>query len=193
MESFGISAAKCACAYSLIRYGVSYLASNLSASIIVVCNLADIDNDSAVQRLLFPFVFLTFTKLYSNEFARYKEHLHGEEKKHVINHRDDVPTQIPSLSFDIQNLRHCNNLVHIQCIVVQMSSLLLVCWIVAPLADIDSVFQWDGDPFTITQLLLTIVVFMNGVVTLYALLHQPVNAKSSAQLKRPLLSVMFEL
>ena len=46
---------------------------------------------------------------------------------------------------------------------------------------------------SITQLLLTIIVFINGVVTLYALLHQPANATSSAQLKRPLLSVMFDL
>ena len=151
LGSYGISASKCACTYSPTRYGVSYLASNLSASIIVVCNLADIDNDSAVQRLLFPFVFLTFTKLYSNEFARYKEHLQGEEKKYTQNHSDDVPTKTPSQEFDIRNVNHCNGLVHIQCIVVQMSSLLLVCWIVAPLADVDSVFQWDGDPFTITS------------------------------------------
>ena len=176
-----------------LSYGCSYLASNLSASIIVVCNLVKMHNDSRVQRVLFPFVFLFFTKLYSNEFARYKDHLQSEEKKHIINHSDDVPAQTPSASFNPQNPRHCNNWVPIQCIVVQMSSLLLVCWIVAPLTDVNSVFQWDPDLFTITQLLLTIIVFINGLITLYALLHPFVDATSKAQLKRPLLSEMFEL
>eukprot|EP00483_Globobulimina_turgida_P004617 UN04626 len=93
-----------------ITYGVSYIITNLSASLIVISSLFYIPKDS-IETLIMPFTFLYFTKLYNNEYSRFKEQRKREFKRDID--KKQLPTSIQTLYY-------------FQCVVVMMSLMTFV-------------------------------------------------------------------
>eukprot|EP01084_Bolivina_argentea_P253000 424865_1 len=137
-----------------ITYGVSYFVTNISTAVIVIASLYQIPRDDQVT-IVIPFLFLYFSKLYNNEYSRYKEYIKGKLRNEVDNKQ--LPCTIASLY-------------HVQQVVVMMSSMTLVVLLLANRTNILGNSGNVGHRFDLViQMVFSAIIILNGIVILYIL------------------------